>query len=74
MTMAQIKRGITAEDLCLQLVCALSTDFEVLGNFFETDEKFVDLFLSIYRPSLDDFLENYCSRLSDANLNHRHRI
>ena len=63
------QRSLSSDELCIQLAFALSTDLDVLSNFFDSDEKFVELFLTIYKPCLDVFLTNYCCKLAEANQN-----
>lgn len=61
-------KGVSLEEVGLQLCHFITLDSEVFEIFFENDDKLFALFSTVYFSCLTEFLTEYCNRLEQANL------
>lgn len=61
------EKGLSLEQIGLQICSYITFDSEVFEHFYENDEKLFSLFSTIYFPTLTEFFTEYCNRLEEAN-------
>lgn len=61
------EKGVSLEQIGLQVCSFIIFDSEVFEHFYENDDKLFALFSTVYFPTLTEFFTEYCSRLEEAN-------